>query len=91
MKATVYIYWTNFLQPEDEPHYYLNDYKFEKPPESWVYVCSREVEFELPARSDLAAQAVEAIDKKIEELRAECQVKVTALETWKMKFLALEG
>lgn len=91
MKTTVHIYWTNFLQPEQEPHCYPSDCKWDEPPEGWVYVCSRDVEFELPARVDLAAQAVETIDKKIVELRAECQKQVIVLETQKMKFLALEG
>jgi hypothetical protein len=91
MKTTIHIYWTNFLQPEQEPHIYVDNAMFTEPPEGWVYVCSRGVELELPKRAALTASAVQTINKRIEELRAECQAQVMVLEAQRMKFLALEG
>ena len=89
IKTTVYFYWTNFLQPEQEPCIYPNNYKMDKPPEGWVLVHSAELEVPLPERVDLAAQAVATIDKGIEALRQDFSEKVRVLEAQKNKFLAL--
>jgi hypothetical protein len=89
IKTKVYFYWTNFLQPEQEPHLYPENMEFKDPPEGWVLVHSAELEVPLPERIDLAAQAVATIDKGIEKLREEFSEKVRVLEAQKNKFLAL--
>ncbi len=89
LKTKVYFYWTNFLQPEQAPHIYPNDYEFPDPPEGWVLVHSAELEVPLPDSKDLTAQAVATIDKGIDKLKEEFSEKVRVLEAQKQKFLAL--
>lgn len=88
MKLTAHIHYVKYSW-ETEGQFYLYGTKL-KDSENCTYVCSQEVEIDVPADYDPRAQQIAALEKQKQKVMADFQKMVTDINEKISKLQALE-